>query len=42
MDAALRDFEIMLAIYASGLERRVVSLPAEPSDALIDVMRNDV
>ncbi len=40
MDAALRDFEIMLAIYASGLSRQVVTLPAAPISDLIDTMRS--
>jgi hypothetical protein len=39
LDAALRDFEIMLAIYASGLNRQVITLPAEPVHDLVDNMR---
>ena len=42
LDAAIDDFSIMLGIYASGLSRRVVTLPSEPVLALIDTMRQSL
>lgn len=40
LDAALRDFEIMLAIYVSGINRQVISLPGEPVPDLLNTMRS--
>ncbi len=37
--AALSDFEVILALYTSALERRVVELPFEPGPALIHRLR---
>ena len=42
LDAAMRDFETMLAIYESGLSRRVVALPVRPVDGLIERMRRQL
>jgi len=39
LEAAMRDFETMLAIYESGLSRRVVTLPAQPVSDLINSIR---
>lgn len=39
LDLAMQDFAIMLAIYASGLSRRVVDLPSESMPDLIQTMR---
>ena len=39
LDAALNDFAVMLAIYASGLSRQVVTLPSEPVPDLIVTLR---
>ncbi len=39
LDAAMRDFETMLAIYESGLSRQVVTLPAQPVSDLINSLR---
>ena len=39
LDVAMQDFAIMLAIYASGLSRRVVDLPSESMPDLIQTMR---
>lgn len=39
LDLALRDFNIVLGIYASALSHRPVDLPCEPADGLIDALR---
>jgi predicted dehydrogenase len=39
LNAAIRDFETMLAIYESGLSRRIVTLPSLPVSDLINKMR---
>ena len=39
LDAAMRDFETMLAMYESGLSRQVVTLPSTPVPDLIHAMR---
>jgi len=36
---ALRDFEVILATYTSAIHRRVVALPFEPEDGLLDKLR---
>lgn len=40
LDTALRDFNIILGIYTSALERRPVDLPCDPADDLIAAMQN--
>ena len=42
LEAAMRDFETMLAIYESGLSRRVVALPVKPVDGLIERLRRQL
>jgi predicted dehydrogenase len=39
LEAALRDFNTMLGIYASALEHRAVDLPFDPPDGLVDSLR---
>ena len=39
LDLALQDFNIILGIYTSALERRPVDLSCEPADNLIDALR---
>jgi len=39
LSRALRDYNTLLGIYTSGLERRSVDLPFEPRDNLIGRMK---
>lgn len=40
LELGLRDFNIILGLYTSALERRVVHLPCGPPDRLIDKLRS--
>ena len=39
LEAALRDFEVILALYASALTHEVIKLPFEPPDGLVGRLR---
>ena len=39
LESALSDFSVILGIYQSALNHRVVNLPVEPEDGLIDKLR---
>ncbi len=39
LESALQDFNLILGIYTSGLEHRVVDLPVDPAPGLVDAMR---
>jgi predicted dehydrogenase len=40
LESALMDFNTVLGVYTSALERRVVDLPFDPADGLIDQLRD--
>ena len=42
LQGALSDFNIVLGIYTSALERRPVDLPCDPADGLIDRLRAEL
>ena len=39
LDAAIRDFEVILALYTSALTHQVISLPFDPPDGLVGQLR---
>ena len=39
IDAALSDFEVILALYTSALNHQVIELPFEPGPALVHQLR---
>ena len=42
LQSALSDFNVVLGIYTSALQRRPVDLPCDPVDGLIDRLRSEL
>jgi hypothetical protein len=42
LQSALVDFNVVLGIYTSALERRPVDLPCDPAGGLIDRLRAEL